>query len=102
MTTKSLTAVSLLIDSCHGVYVPQRFINNFDLSLWQGISEENKNILSEGPDHEWYWEEWDEVLQRATFTQDGHTWRLVQDGDLWAFCHELMTDEEKHNFGMDE
>ena len=53
MSTKSLPAVSLLIDSCHGVYVPQRFINNFDLSLWQGISEENKAILTEGPDNEY-------------------------------------------------
>lgn len=102
MTIKSLPAVSLLIDSCHGIYVPQRFINNFDLSLWQGISEENKAILSEGPDNEYYWEAWDEVLDRATFSQDGNVWRLDQDGDLWAMCYELMTDEEKSNFGMDE
>ena len=97
-----LPAISLLVDGCHGTYVPQRFINNFDLSLWQGISEENKNILSEGQDNEGYWEAWNEVINNATFSQDGNVWHLSQDGDLWAICYELMTDEEKHNFGFDD
>lgn len=29
---------------------------------------------------------------------DGHEWFLYQDGDLWAVCPELLTDEEYENF----
>lgn len=27
---------------------------------------------------------------------------LHQDGDLWAFCFDNMTDEEKMNFGWED
>ena len=42
-----------------------------------------------------------EVLNYATFTENGNVWRLYQDGDLWALCFELMTAKEKENFGFD-
>lgn len=94
-------AIQLLVDSCHGIYAPQRFVTNFDLSLWTNIDQENIDILKD-PDHEHYWEAWDETLNTAEFHHSGYIWRLQQDGDLWAVCHELMTNEEKKNFGFED
>ncbi len=87
----------LLIDSRHGIYVPKRFAEDFDHSKWQGLDKVDWNVLK-NPDHEWYWEEWETVLNNGTCLQDRYTYRLHQDGDLWAYCDELMSDEEYENF----
>lgn len=94
---KPLPAVALLLDSCRGVYIPRDFA---EFTNWQGISEEDKAILTAGPEHELYWDTWNDVLCSAYFEQDGNTWELYQDGDLWAICTAQMTDEEKANFGF--
>lgn len=99
-TENSLPAVALLLDSARGIYIPRDFVESFDLSLWNGITDENIEILK-NPDHEYYWEAWDEVLNNATFVENGFTWYLSQDGDLWVMCYELMTNEDRHNFGID-
>jgi hypothetical protein len=95
----NLSAVALLLDSARGIYIPQAFA---DFEKWEGITEEDKETLKAGPDSEFYWDVWETVLNNATFKQDGYTWRLYQDGDLWALCDALMTEEEKRNFGMDD
>lgn len=52
---------------------------------WHGIDPEDLAILRQGPDHADYWEAWDDVLSSASYTDDdGHTWTLYQDGDLFA------------------
>lgn len=109
MTT--INAVSCLVDSAAGTDVPKRFANNFsfecevgevDYPTWKGISVEELEILREGSDQDWYWETWDDVLGNATFTSnEGNVYHLWQDGDLFAYCEELMTDEEYRNlFGV--
>ena len=88
-----------ILDGCRGIYLPQDFATNFntkggvdswtpedggisDLILWQ----ENIKILETGPDHEHYWEAWDEICADACMVDDkGITWRLYQDGDLFAW-----------------
>ena len=92
--------LELLVSDSHGVYVPQRwamYCQDMD-----GVSAEDMEILKAGPDHEWYWEAWDSVLSNAHETVNGKVWRLMQDGDLWAYCEELMTDEEYKNFFGEE
>ena len=111
MTPKnSLPAVCLLVDSAHGVYVPRSFCTNFDLTKWAGIDQADVDIiLSENAEGdllspyeiEAYWDAWQEILDSATFTENGNVWRLNQDGDLWALCYELMTNEERSNFEME-
>jgi hypothetical protein len=98
----TLPAIALLLSDSRGIYIPQHFVKEYDLTLWQGISEDDIKTITDGPNGEFYWEVWDDVLNNATFTENGNTWRLHQDGDLWAYCLELMTDEEKSNFGMNE
>jgi len=55
------------------------------------------------PRNENYWEGWIEILSSATYTaDDGRKFTLHQDGDLWAICHEQVTQEERENFGFEE
>lgn len=97
---RTLPAVALLLDSARGTYIPQNFVTGFDLSRWSNIDPEDIEILKDH-ENELYWEAWQNVLDKASFTENSHTWHLMQDGDLWAYCFELMTDEEKLNFGME-
>ena len=90
--------LKLLLDSARGTYIPRDFVEEFDLTKFNGIKPDDVAILHD-PDHEWYWGAWDNVLMFANHTDDqGNKWYLHQDGDLWMFCPALMTDEEYHNF----
>lgn len=108
--SNTLSAVSLLLDSNRGVYIPQNFCTNFDLTKWNNIRQHCIDIILSKDEHdnlqspyeiEGYWDAWQEILDSATFVENGNTWYLSQDGDLWAMCYELMTNEERLNFGMD-
>ena len=96
-----LDNVEILLSDARGIYIPRDFIQGFDLTKWCGISESDVEILQD-PENEFYWESWESVLNNAKFTaDDGRVFSLWQDGDLFAICYEMMTDEEKHNFGFD-
>lgn len=97
-----MSGTALLVDGAHGVYVPQSFVECYRAKDW-GITNEDDAILLHGPDDEWYWETWDNVLDYAKYVDDqGYEWSLWQDGDLWAYCEELMTDEEYKDFFGEE
>ena len=53
--------MELIIDNHHGVYIPQLIAESGLLSAG-GIDAESVEILMQGPDHEWYWDTWDTVL----------------------------------------
>lgn len=88
----------LLVDGAHGQYVPKIFAERYLASDWS-ISDEARQVLLAGPEHDLYWEVWaEEVLDFASRTDlGGKTWFLAQtpDGDLFA-CHRLaaMTPEQ--------
>jgi hypothetical protein len=86
--------VACLLSDHRGIYIPQDFCNGFD--GWEGIDEQDKNTCLNGPDEEWYWEAWDNILQNATYTDpnDGSVWGLYQDGDLFAFRIDLDVEWE--------
>ena len=99
-----MSGINLLLSDVRGIYIPQKFYCVFNLSDWNINSDTVEGIddLS-SPENEFYWDTWEIVLNSAFFIdKDGHKWVLYQDGELWAICYELMTDEEKHNFGFDE
>lgn len=74
----------LLITDGFGIYIPQNFAERITAKEWD-ISAEDESILLQGPDHEHYWEVWDDVLSNARFVDHaGNTWHLYQDGDLYA------------------
>ena len=93
-----MNSVEILVGDSHGVYVPQVFAEKFDLSLWNGIDPEDAKTIAEGPEAEWYWEAWDNILSSASYKHDGNEWFLYQNGDLFAYSPNLMTDEEYENF----
>lgn len=98
---KSISSVELLLSDARGVYIPRDFATGFDMAAWH-VKPDDAEILA-NPDHEWYWEAWNDVLNYAYYIDnEGNKYHLMQDGDLWAYCYELMTDKEKHNFGFED
>ena len=96
-----MSGISLLLSDSRGVYIPRDFVNNFDLDNWH-VKEDYQDVLSSS-DNEYYWDMWGQVLNNAYYIDEqGNRWLLHQDGDLWAICYELLTDEERVNFGFDE
>ena len=96
-------AVCLLLSDARGVYIPRDFVEGFDREAW-GLSDPDFDWAWEtcsDPDNEHYWEAWEQILWHATYTCGDYYWKLCQDGDLWALCDDLMTDEEKRNFGWE-
>ena len=77
----------LYADSAHGVYIPQYFaesINRYTIPLFTDWVSD-LDTLCKGPDEEFYWDIWSDVLDRLTvYDRDsGTSYRLYQDGDLW-------------------
>ena len=97
-----MQAVELLLSDARGIYIPRDFVTDFDLEAW-GLDPDGWAVeICKDPEHEDYWEAWEQILWHATYTKDGYVWKLCQDGDLWALCDQLMTDEEKQNFGFED
>lgn len=104
-------AVTILLDGARGIYIPRDFVTGFDLSFdtsdvngtgWQGINDADIDACRD-PDGEGYWDAWQSILDSAFYTDEfGDVYRLYQDGDLFAYCPERMTDEEKRNLGFDQ
>lgn len=81
--------VKILVDAAHGQYVPQAFIESVDPMDWH-IHQAEAEILMD-PDHEFYWDTWDEVLNSAWYRDSkGKVWVLWQDGDLFAIRRDKM------------
>lgn len=97
----SITGIhsKLILSDRQGVFIPQIFVNNFDMSVWN-ISESDNDllILKIGPEHEWYWESWNVILDKAFFIDEyGYRWHLEQDGDLFtrlSIEHDLEDETE--------
>jgi hypothetical protein len=92
-----MSGMNLLLSDSRGVYIPRDFAD-FG-AHWDGVTAEDLEILAVGPDHEHYWDAWDAVLGAATYIDgNDNVWHLSQDGDLWAICPDLMTDEEYYGY----
>jgi len=90
--------IEILLDSHHGRYIPQLFIESYS-DMLQGMSDEDIQTLHD-PDNEWYWDAWDMLLNTCTIVdKNGREWCLHHDGDLFAY-HSLTAAEELHLFGQ--
>lgn len=69
-------------------------------SLLKNTGPEALDILKAGPEHEDYWEVWEDVLDNAYFMQVADTYHLNQtvNGDLFALCHDRLTWKEAKEF----
>lgn len=99
-----MNAIEILLNDSRGVYIPHNFADMFNMDDW-GVSESDRAVLIAGPSYknDWYWETWENVLSKAFYTdKSGNVWRLSQEGDLFAYCVELMTDREYADFFGEE
>lgn len=90
----------LWLSDDRGQYIPRDFADSFKDrdECVRGVSAEDWAILEAGPEHESYWETWDEVCNDAVVTMDGVEYTLHQDGDLWLIPDGMVFDEKSNFF----
>jgi hypothetical protein len=94
-----MSAMELLVDGHHGVYVPQVFAETVNLQQFSGIRDEDLQTVLTGPDANAYYDAWANILDSAELIDhQGHRWLLHQDGDIWMYCPELMSELERETF----
>ena len=75
----------LLVSDGFGVYIPQVFTERVNFTRLKNADPADWEIISQGPDTEYYWEAWDCILAGVNLVaDDGAEYYLWQDGDLWA------------------
>ena len=77
---------NLILTDAHGCYIPKMFCNDIDENdaLNCSIDYKDVQVCQNGPNHEWYWESWQSILDSFECPdKHGIVWRLHQDGDLW-------------------
>ena len=96
-------AIRLLLNDARGIYIPRDFIEIFDTVKWNiDLSDYQRETLA-SPSNEGYWDTWECILNDARYTDiEGNSYRLYQDGDLFAICYERLTDEEYLEFFGEE
>ena len=73
----------LIVDGCHGIYIPQIFARRFP----EWLSDEEREVLLAGPEHEDYWETWKDVTRRAYEDQSLY---LGESGDVFILTDSPM------------
>jgi hypothetical protein len=76
----------LIVDDHHGIYVPQVFCERYEKT--EDVPQEDWDICLSGPDHEYYWDSWEIILDNWGFQESddaGNKWRiaLYQEGCLF-------------------
>jgi len=89
----TINAVNLILSDSRGIYIPRDFLtDNYNneatehCKAW-GLTEENKEqwIDCVDPENEFYWESWDELLDKCILVDSkGNEFTLYQNDDLWA------------------
>lgn len=79
------THARLVLSDSHGIYIPQLYCSHLDAADAEYLKVDfaDVKVCQTGPDHEWYWEAWQSILDSAQFECDGLVYCLFQSGDLW-------------------
>jgi hypothetical protein len=90
----------LWLSDAHGQYLPRDFANSFvnRAAHVAGVSDEEWSILEAGPDHEWYWEAWNDVCDNAVVIDGDTKYRVWQDGDCWLVPEGMVWDDCSETF----
>ena len=75
-----MTYSTHLLSDARGIYLPRDAAETLDWTQFPDVKAEDLDVLRAGPDAQFYWDAWQDVLDRAE-TKDGDV--LHQDGDLW-------------------
>lgn len=86
---------ALLLNDAHGVYIPQLWAQAYgeESILSAEVRAEDVATVLEGPDHEWYWEAWNDILNNYKHVVKGTAYLLHQDGDLWEYPEGFQFEE---------
>ena len=97
-------AIILFLDCSRGHYIPRDFAQSVRRDCIRGVSLELLDSLAreDSVEGDFYWDDWHAVLDNAKILHDGAEYTLHHDDDLWLINYELMTDEEKRNFGFED
>jgi hypothetical protein len=91
----------LWLSDAHGQYIPRDFAKSFAdrAKHVTGVSDEDWSILDAGPDHEFYWETWEDVCNDAVVTdENGNKFGIWHDGDCWLIPEGMDWDEKTDFF----
>jgi len=91
----------LWLSDSRGVYIPKAFADSFiDRSKHvSGVDAGQWETLEAGPDHQEYWETWQEVCDSAVITdENGHEYFIHQDGDCWLVPKGMEWNEDSDCF----
>ena len=96
--------MELFLSDARGIYIPQDFAQSIKRECVTGIPEEDYAILEAGPDHEWYWDVWSDVLGNAIVTdpQSGTVYTVYQDGDCWLVERGALSNDSGCDLGEDK
>ena len=75
----------LLLSDTRGQYIPRDFAGEIIRANVTGVSDEEWAILESGPEHEWYWDTWNDVEQNARVTdpKSSIVYTVYQNGDCF-------------------
>ena len=89
--------IELLLDGDRGIYLPRDFCDLcLGSSAWSGYNKDDVKTVLNGPDNEWYWEAWQNILDSAVYTdpETGDKWFVYQDDSLFAVRADIDIDWE--------
>ena len=95
-------SIILFADSNRGQYIPQHFAESIDRSKVKYVSDDDWQILEAGPDHNDYWECWDDVTRDAEVIDGGYTYTIHNDGDLFLVSLNHISPQEYRDLFGDE
>jgi len=73
--------IQLAVDGSFGIHVPKRFFQRYPQFL-EHLNEEDHAII-ENPEHEHYWDVWDQFVQDFRVIKDGVRWFIHRDVDVF-------------------
>ena len=86
---KAEQTIMLAVDGCHGMYIPQRFFKLYPEFI--SYLNDDDRLIIDDPDHENYWDVWDDFVSSFNVVKDGVRWFLHLDDDVFFV-------REHHNF----
>lgn len=89
-----------VLDGARGIYIPQAWAQLYNppaaAATDTDLMESWKLLQDDGPDHDLYWDAWDDVMNAYTLDADGFT--LYQNGDLFMLTAEIPEGYSEHLF----
>ena len=94
----------LYLTDANGIYIPKLFAESIHKHLVTGVKDEDWTILKTNPNHEFYWEVWQEVCDNAEIQDgpNGVVYTIYQDGDCWLIPKGMECDDVGRWFWPEE